>query len=184
MHWKPTGEWPSFPGQEEPTFHGGSAHMATPMQCCQQQSAVVGGGAGVTRVHLAHTGSSERASWESFLEKVLPVSLDFIRISRSLLQEEAFEQRISQQCKLHRVRIKKKKVLFIYFQREGEREVEKHQLHASNWDPARNPGMCSDWEWNQRPFGLQADPQSTEPHQPGQKFCLVYYPVPRRVVGT
>ena len=121
VHWKPTGEWPSFPGQEEPTFHGGSAHMATPMQCCQQQSAVVGGGAGVTRVHLAHTGSSERASWESFLEKVLPVSLDFIRISRSLLQEEAFEQRISQQCKLHRVRIKKKKG-FIYLFSEGGRK--------------------------------------------------------------
>ena len=29
----------------------------------------------------------------------------------------------------------------------------------------QNPGMCSDWESNQRPFYSQA--QSTEPHQPG-----------------
>ena len=36
---------------------------------------------------------------------------------------------------------------------------------------AHNPGMCSDWELNQRPFGSQANVQSTEPHQPGL-FCL------------
>ena len=30
-----------------------------------------------------------------------------------------------------------------------------------------NPGMCSDWELNQQPFGSQAAIQSTEPHQPG-----------------
>ena len=34
-------------------------------------------------------------------------------------------------------------------------------------DVAHNPGMCSDWEWNQWPFGSQASTQSTEPHQPG-----------------
>ena len=34
-------------------------------------------------------------------------------------------------------------------------------------DLAHNPGMCPDWEWNQRPFGSQDDAQSTEPHQPG-----------------
>ena len=34
-------------------------------------------------------------------------------------------------------------------------------------DLASNPGMCPDWESNQRPFGLQAGTQSTEPHQPG-----------------
>ena len=30
-----------------------------------------------------------------------------------------------------------------------------------------NPGMSPDWESNQRPFGLRAGTQSTEPHQPG-----------------
>ena len=34
-------------------------------------------------------------------------------------------------------------------------------------DLAHNPGMCPDWESNQRPFGSQAGTQSTEPHQPG-----------------
>ena len=34
-------------------------------------------------------------------------------------------------------------------------------------DQAHNPGMCPDWESNWRPFGLQADAQSTEPDQPG-----------------
>ena len=34
-------------------------------------------------------------------------------------------------------------------------------------DLAHNPGLCRDWELNRRPFGLQASPQSTEPHQPG-----------------
>ena len=35
-------------------------------------------------------------------------------------------------------------------------------------DLAHNPGMCPDWELNQRPSGLQAGAQPTEPHQPGQ----------------
>ena len=34
-------------------------------------------------------------------------------------------------------------------------------------DLARNPGMCPDWELNQRPFGSQASTQSTELYQPG-----------------
>ena len=29
-------------------------------------------------------------------------------------------------------------------------------------DLARNPGMCPDWELNQRPLGLQAGAQSTD----------------------
>ena len=33
---------------------------------------------------------------------------------------------------------------------------------------AHNPGMCPDWESNQRPFVFQAGTQSTDPHQPGQ----------------
>ena len=35
-------------------------------------------------------------------------------------------------------------------------------LRALHWGPACNPGMCPDWELNQR---LQAGTQSTEPHQ-------------------
>ena len=34
-------------------------------------------------------------------------------------------------------------------------------------DLARNPGMCLDWEWNQRPFASQSGAQSTEQHHPG-----------------
>ena len=56
---------------------------------------------------------------------------------------------------------------FIYFLergREGEREGEKHQcVVASHMPPtgdlAHNPGMCPDWESNQRPFDLQASTQ-------------------------
>ena len=39
-------------------------------------------------------------------------------------------------------------------------------------DLACNPGMCPDWESNQRPFVLQASAQSTEPHQPGPEFSI------------
>ena len=69
------------------------------------------------------------------------------------------------------------KILFIFREREreGERNIsvqEIHQLVASCTPPtgdlACNPGMCPDWELNQRPFGLQASAQATEPHQPGQ----------------
>ena len=82
----------------------------------------------------------------------------------------------------------KRVCLFIFRERgrEGERDGEKHQCvvashmpptggtwpttYAPNWgDLAHNPGMCPDWESNQRPFGLQAGMQSTEPHQPGPK---------------
>ena len=45
-------------------------------------------------------------------------------------------------------------ILFIFREREGEREGEKHQCviasHApSTGDPASNPVMCPDWESNQ-----------------------------------
>ena len=58
--------------------------------------------------------------------------------------------------------------------REGEREGEKYQCVVAphippTGDLARNPGVCPDWELNQRPFGSQAHTQSTELHQPGQK---------------
>ena len=69
------------------------------------------------------------------------------------------------------------KILFIYFlEREEGREKERER-NINVWLPltcpvlgpdlAHNPGVCPDWESNQRPFGLQAGTQSTEPHQPG-----------------
>ena len=71
-----------------------------------------------------------------------------------------------------------KKILFIYFRErgsEGEREGQKHQcVVASRVPPTRdlacNPGMCPDWESNQRPFGSQAGAQTAEPHQPWLYF--------------
>ena len=35
-------------------------------------------------------------------------------------------------------------------------------------DLGHNPGTCPDWELNWQPFGSQAGPQSTGPHQPEQ----------------
>ena len=64
--------------------------------------------------------------------------------------------------------------LFIFREREkeGEREGENHQCVVTSHTPptehlAHHPGVCPNWEWNQWPFGLQANAQSTEPHQPG-----------------
>ena len=76
--------------------------------------------------------------------------------------------------------------IYLFLQRrerwEKEREKninvwKKHQLVASHMPPfgdlTHNPGLCSDWELNQWPLGLQAGTQSTEPHQPGQdKFSF------------
>ena len=58
-------------------------------------------------------------------------------------------------------------------QEKGGRKGEKHPcvsgFHApSAGDLAHNPGMCPDWESNQRLFGSQAGTQSTQPHQPGR----------------
>ena len=68
------------------------------------------------------------------------------------------------------------KTLFIIFterEREGEREVERHQCVVTSPAPptgdlTRNTGMCPDWDSNWQPFGSQTSTQSTEPHQPGQ----------------
>ena len=65
--------------------------------------------------------------------------------------------------------------LFIFRERgrEGERDGKKHrsdQLPLE--DLACNPGLCPDWESNQRPFRSQAGTQSTEPHQPGLVLFL------------
>ena len=61
--------------------------------------------------------------------------------------------------------------------REGEREGEKHQCVVASHAPptgvlAHKPDMCPDWESNRQPFGSQAHPQSTEPHQPGLDFIF------------
>ena len=71
--------------------------------------------------------------------------------------------------------------LFIFRERgrEGKRGGEKQQcVVASHHHPhprgqAHNPGMCPDWESNQRPFGLQAYAQSTKLYQPGGKICFL-----------
>ena len=64
---------------------------------------------------------------------------------------------------------------FVFRLRGKEKEREKQQCVVASRVPptgnlARNPGMCPDWEQNQRPFGSQAGAQSTEPHQPGLKL--------------
>ena len=84
--------------------------------------------------------------------------------------------------------------LFIFRERgkEGEREGEKHwcvretlhRLVASckplTGDPAWNPGLGADQEWNGQPLNLQAGTQSTEPHQPGpQAFSLFLTVIPQ-----
>ena len=67
---------------------------------------------------------------------------------------------------------------FIYlFSERGEGREEERERNINVWLPlvhpqlgdlALTPGMCPDWESNQRPFGLQAGTQSTEPHQSRQ----------------
>ena len=39
-------------------------------------------------------------------------------------------------------------------------------------DLSHNPGMCPDWESNQKTFRSQARAQSTELHQPGLNYFL------------
>ena len=80
--------------------------------------------------------------------------------------------------------------LFIFRERqkEGEKEGEKHQCVIASCTPptgdlACNPGVCPDWASNQQPFGLQADPQSTEPHQPGLPF-FSFFDLPTRSLFT
>ena len=66
---------------------------------------------------------------------------------------------------------------FIYlFLETGERKDKERERNISVWLPFICPlletwpstqAWALDWESNQRPFGLQASTQSTEPHQPG-----------------
>ena len=75
------------------------------------------------------------------------------------------------------------KILFIYLFLEGGEGREKERERNINvWLPLAhpllgdlfcNPGMCPDWESNQRPFGLQVSAQSTEPHWPGLKKTVL-----------
>ena len=62
-------------------------------------------------------------------------------------------------------------------ERERERERNINVWLPLTWPPLGtwpcNPSMCPDWELNWRPFGLQAHVQSTELHQPGQKYLLL-----------
>ena len=56
-------------------------------------------------------------------------------------------------------------------------EGERHQCVVAcrtspTGDLAHKPGMCPDWESNQRPFGLQPGAQSTEPGQFLLSLCL------------
>ena len=69
-----------------------------------------------------------------------------------------------------------KNILFIFRERWREREREGETRHceretligclsqASQWQLAYNPGLCSDWKSNLRPFALQNNPQATELH--------------------
>ena len=57
--------------------------------------------------------------------------------------------------------------LFIFRQRERGRETSSVSCLHIPPTGGHNPGMCPDQELNQRPFGLQAGAQSTEPFQPG-----------------
>ena len=60
---------------------------------------------------------------------------------------------------------------YLCISREKGREGEEHQCVIASCAPptgdlAHNPGICPDWDSNQRPFGSQARVQSTELHQP------------------
>ena len=93
------------------------------------------------------------------------------------------EEALNRLCRVGEwIMLFKKKILFIFRARvgAGEREGEKkYRSVASRMPPtgdlAHNPGMCPDWELNLWPFGLQACPQSTEPHQPGLWILLFKY---------
>ena len=74
-----------------------------------------------------------------------------------------------------------KDFIYLSLERGGEKERERN---INVWLPftcpptedlACNPGICPDWELNQRPFGSQASTQSTEPHQPELFVFLIYF---------
>ena len=71
-----------------------------------------------------------------------------------------------------------KEFIYLFLERgEGKKKERQRNINAHTpshtlptGDLAGNTSMCPHWESNQRPFGSQACTQSTEPHQPGQKF--------------
>ena len=71
-------------------------------------------------------------------------------------------------------------ILFISFLDQGEGREKERQKNINVWLPlvlptgnlSCNPGLCSDWELNRQPFGLQAGTQCTESHQPGLQLLL------------
>ena len=71
--------------------------------------------------------------------------------------------------------------MYLFFRergREEEREEEKHQCVVAfhmppTGDLACKSVICPDWELNQRPFGMQAGTQSTEPHQQGLNSLIL-----------
>ena len=69
-----------------------------------------------------------------------------------------------------------KDFIYLFLERgEGrEKERERHQCVIASCMPlACNPGLCTDWESDWQPLGMQAGTQSTEPHQPGQN--IIFY---------
>ena len=65
---------------------------------------------------------------------------------------------------------------------------EKHHCVVTSCAPptgdlTHNPGLCPHWELNLQPFGLQASPQSTEPHQPGWRWAYFHLPDYLFIVG-
>ena len=67
-------------------------------------------------------------------------------------------------------------ILFLFLDRGKGREKERER-NINVWLPLMhpapgNPGICSNWELNQRPFGSQSGVLFIEPHQPGH-YCLV-----------
>ena len=70
------------------------------------------------------------------------------------------------------------KDFILFLERVRGERGEKHQYVLPLVRPllgtwAATQACALDWELNQLPFGWQAVAQSTEPHQPGQKFHVL-----------
>ena len=66
--------------------------------------------------------------------------------------------------------------IYLFLERAEGKEKDRER-NINVWLPLAQPRlgtqtMCPEWESNQRPFGLEADSQSPEPHQPGQNLTL------------
>ena len=69
--------------------------------------------------------------------------------------------------------------LFIFRERKGEKG-EKHQCVVASGTPPTgdlvcNPGLCPDWELNQRLFGLQTDTQPLSHTSQGYLYFYIYF---------